>query len=204
MKRWMECAVAASALILLLPLMVWIALKVKRHLGTPIFFTQTRIGKNEYPFKLIKFRTMRDARDAQGNILPDEQRLCAFGQWLRRSSLDELPELWNIVRGDMSLIGPRPLLPEYLPYYTAEEKMRHQVRPGITGLAQISGRNALSWDARLALDVEYVKTMSLSKDIMIALKTIGVVRKKEGISAEGMATMTRFDDERKAGKSHVA
>lgn len=194
--------VAAFALILLLPVMIWLALKVKRHLGTPIFFTQTRIGKDNVPFRLIKFRTMRDAYDSQGNILPDEQRLGAFGKWLRASSLDELPELWNILIGDMSLIGPRPLLPEYLPYYTEHERARHSVRPGITGLAQISGRNALSWDARLALDVEYVRNMSLVEDIMIAIKTLRIVIKKEGISAEGMATMTRFDEERKRMTEH--
>lgn len=196
--------VAACALILLLPLMAWLALKIKRHLGAPVFFTQTRIGKDNTPFRLIKFRSMRDARDKDGTMLPDEQRLGTFGKWLRSTSLDELPELWNILRGDMSLIGPRPLLPEYLAYYTQHERARHSVRPGITGLAQISGRNALSWDARLALDVEYVRKMSFIEDIMIAIKTLRFVMKKEGISAEGLATMTRFDEERKRMTEHGA
>lgn len=201
-KRLLDCLVATVALVLLLPLLLWLAYKIKRHLGAPVLFKQTRIGKDNVPFTLIKFRTMRDSHDVSGKPLPDAQRLTNFGAWLRATSLDELPELWNILRGDMSLIGPRPLLPEYLPYYTEKEALRHTVRPGITGLAQVSGRNALTWDARLLLDVAYVEKMSWRMDLHIALKTLRTVIRKEGISADGMATMSRFDDERKKRIQH--
>jgi lipopolysaccharide/colanic/teichoic acid biosynthesis glycosyltransferase len=195
-KRALDIAVAATLLLLLSPLLAWLAWRVKNELGTPVFFRQRRIGLDEEPFDLIKFRTMWDACDEAGNLLPDDQRLTDFGQWLRATSLDELPELWNILIGKMSLVGPRPLLPEYLPYYKEREQIRHRMRPGITGLAQVSGRNALTWDARLALDADYVLHFSLARDIAILARTAAVVLKREGISAEGHVTMQRLDVER--------
>jgi lipopolysaccharide/colanic/teichoic acid biosynthesis glycosyltransferase len=160
-------------------------------LGSPVLFRQTRIGMGERPFQILKFRTML-AGDA-----PDEVRLTPFGRFLRATSLDELPELWNVFIGDMSFVGPRPLLPRYLPYYRGEEPMRHHMRPGITGLAQVRGRNALGWDARLAFDVEYVKRFSLLLDVEILLRTVLVVLQREGITAEGHVTMYALDEERK-------
>jgi lipopolysaccharide/colanic/teichoic acid biosynthesis glycosyltransferase len=163
-------------------------------LGAPVLFCQQRPGKGGRMFMLYKFRSMRDAQDGAGNLLDDAQRLPAFGRWLRSTSLDELPELWNILKGDMSLIGPRPLLPEYLPFYSATEQRRHDVTPGLTGWAQIKGRNALSWDERLALDVWYVDHWSLWLDLKIILATFGVVFSRHGVQAKGHATMPRFDD----------
>lgn len=195
-KRLFDILVAASLLVLVSPLIVLLAVLVGMKLGSPIFFGQTRIGLNEQPFDMIKFRTMTDARDAAGQLLPDEMRLTAFGKWLRATSLDELPELWNILTGRMSLVGPRPLLPEYLPYYSEREKLRHRMRPGITGLAQVSGRNALSWNARLELDAQYVERFSLGLDLTILWRTVMVVLQREGISAEGHVTMQRLDVER--------
>lgn len=194
----MDFTVAATVLLLAAPVFVVLILLIRTKLGTPVFFRQRRIGRNGVPFDILKFRTMTDARDTTGAPLPDAERLPPFGQWLRATSLDELPELWNILTGRMSLIGPRPLLPEYMPYYTETEQLRHTVRPGITGLAQVSGRNGLSWDARLALDVQYVKRMSLLGDLRILWRTVKVVLKREGISASGHATMRRLDEVRAA------
>lgn len=168
------------------------ALLVRQKLGSPVIFCQERPGKDEKIFRLYKFRTMTDARGADGELLPDAQRLTPFGRRLRSTSLDELPELWNILRGDMSIVGPRPLLVKYLPYYTAEERRRHAVRPGLTGLAQVNGRNALRWEDRFAYDVDYVDHISFALDAKIVLMTIRCVLSREGISAEGSATMEAF------------
>lgn len=187
---------ASAGFLALMPLLLVIAVLVRLRLGSPIFFTQTRIGMGEKPFNLIKFRTMTDARGADGQLLDDSVRLTPFGAWLRASSIDELPELWNILIGEMSLVGPRPLLPRYLPYYTAREQLRHRMRPGITGLAQVSGRNAIGWDARLELDAQYVEQFSILADIRILWRTVAVVLNRSGISAEGQATMRALDVER--------
>lgn len=196
LKRLLDVAVALGLLALLVPLLLTIALLVRARLGAPVFFRQTRIGKGEKPFRLIKFRTMTDARGADGQLLDDAERLTAFGQWLRETSVDELPELWNILTGKMSLVGPRPLLPEYLPHYTPREQLRHRVRPGITGLAQVNGRNAIGWDARLELDAQYVERFSFLRDLAILWQTVAVVLKRDGISAQGQVTMGRLDVER--------
>jgi lipopolysaccharide/colanic/teichoic acid biosynthesis glycosyltransferase len=193
-KRAFDIALSGLLLLLLSPLLAIIAWKVKQKLGTPVFFRQERIGLHEKPFTLIKFRTMRDGTER------DSERMTEFGQWLRASSVDELPELWNIFIGDMSFVGPRPLLPRYLPYYTEAEKRRHSMRPGLTGLAQVSGRNALGWDERLALDVDYVDRWSLKRDHEILWRTYMSVLKREGISAEGEATMQALDEHRKAAR----
>lgn len=190
LKRTLDIIAAASLLVLLSPLLLALAVRVRVKLGAPVFFRQTRIGRDEQPFQLIKFRSMLEG-DA-----PDEARLTGFGHSLRTSSLDELPELWNILAGHMSLVGPRPLLPEYLPYYRERERLRHRVRPGITGLAQVSGRNALDWDARLELDAQYVERFSFLGDLKILWRTVAVVLQREGISAEGHVTMQRLDEER--------
>lgn len=196
LKRVMDVTVALALLAALSPLLLVIAALVRLKLGSPIFFCQTRIGKDERPFQLIKFRTMTNARDTSGQLQEDAARLTPFGQWLRRTSIDELPELWNILTGRMSLVGPRPLLPEYLPHYTPREATRHRMRPGITGLAQVNGRNALSWDARLELDARYVEQFSFLGDVRILWRTMAVVLQREGISAEGHVTMQRLDVER--------
>lgn len=174
------------------PVLLCVALLARRRLGSPVLFRQTRPGKEGRPFEMLKFRTMTNARDSQGQLLPDADRMTPFGHFLRSSSLDELPELWNVLKGDMSLVGPRPLLMEYLPLYSAEQARRHEVRPGLTGWAQINGRNALSWEEKFALDVWYVDNRSLWLDIKIILLTIVSVLKRSGISAEGEATMPRF------------
>jgi lipopolysaccharide/colanic/teichoic acid biosynthesis glycosyltransferase len=161
-------------------------------MGSPVFFRQTRPGYKGMPFVVYKFRTMTEARDASGVLLPDEQRLSAFGKWLRRTSLDELPQLWNVLKGDLSFVGPRPLLMEYLPLYNPEQFRRHEVKPGITGWAQVNGRNALGWPERLALDVWYVDHRSFLLDLKILGLTLFKVCKKEGVSAEGHATMPKF------------
>lgn len=192
-KRLLDMAVAGSLLLLLLPLLAVVAVLVRLKLGAPIFFRQDRIGKDEKPFKIIKFRTMTDAHGADGKPLADAQRLTPFGQWLRATSIDEIPELWNILTGRMSLVGPRPLLPEYLPFYTPREKTRHQMRPGITGLAQVNGRNALSWEERLELDARYIEQFCFTNDLHILWQTIAVVLQRQGISAEGHVTMPRLD-----------
>ena len=192
MKRLFDFTAALLGLLVLaLPLLLLIIL-VRRNLGSPVFFRQTRPGLHGQPFQLIKFRTMRDATDAQGNSLPDAERITPFGSFLRSTSLDELPELWNVLKGDMSLVGPRPLLMEYLPLYTPEQARRHEVKPGITGWAQVNGRNALSWEEKFALDVWYVDNQSFWLDLKIIALTIKKVLLREGISAQGEATMPRF------------
>lgn len=183
-KRGFDILLSGMALILLSPVFLVVALLVRTKLGSPVIFHQERPGYRERIFTLCKFRTMTDARDEKGELLPDAKRLTAFGSFLRSTSLDELPELWNIFRGDMSLIGPRPLLTGYLPYYTERERLRHTVRPGLTGLAQVSGRNFIAWDERLEKDVEYVEQLSFLLDLRILLQTIAVVLKKEDVAVE--------------------
>lgn len=191
-KRLFDLALSAlSLLALALPLLVLMWL-VRCKLGSPIFFTQMRPGLQSKPFKMVKFRTMTDERGLDGNLLPDAVRLTSFGRFLRATSLDELPELWNVLKGDMSLVGPRPLLMEYLPLYSPEQARRHEVRPGITGWAQINGRNAISWEDKFRLDVWYVDHRSLLLDIKILWLTVKKVLVRDGISAAGEATMPRF------------
>ena len=192
LKRAFDIAASTSALVVLSPVLAITAYKVKKELGSPVLFRQTRPGLHGKPFEMIKFRTMKDATDKEGNALPDSQRLTEFGKKLRASSLDELPELWNVLKGDMSLVGPRPLLMEYLPLYNAEQAKRHNVRPGVTGYAQVNGRNSLSWEDKFKLDTWYVEHQSLWLDMKILLKTVKKVIIKDGISAEGEATMTKF------------
>ncbi|MGP9710911.1 sugar transferase [Psychrobacter sp. AOP29-E1-7] len=192
LKRLFDIGAATTALIILSPVYAITAYKVKKNLGSPILFSQTRPGQDGVPFEMIKFRTMKDAIDSEGNPLPDSERLTDFGKALRNSSLDELPELWNVVKGDMSLVGPRPLLMEYLPLYSKEQARRHNVRPGITGYAQVNGRNAISWEEKFELDTWYVDNQSLWLDIKILLKTVKKVVIKDGISADGEATMSKF------------
>lgn len=196
-KRMFDFAFSALALIILSPVLLVVALRVKRNLGSPIFFRQVRPGLHGRPFEMIKFRTMRDAFDAEGKPLPDSERITTFGRFLRSSSLDELPELWNVLKGDMSLVGPRPLLMEYLDFYTDEEMLRHTVRPGITGLAQVSGRNSTSWDDRLAIDVRYVQTRTIWLDIKIIFKTIFQVFKREGVVVVPSEIYQKLSDERR-------
>lgn len=192
LKRAFDIAVSTSALVVLSPVLAITAHKVKKELGSPVLFRQTRPGLHGKPFEMIKFRTMKDATDKEGNALPDSERLTEFGKKLRASSLDELPELWNVLKGDMSLVGPRPLLMEYLPLYNAEQAKRHNVRPGVTGYAQVNGRNSLSWEDKFKLDTWYVEHQSFLLDMKILLKTVKKVIIKDGISAEGEATMTKF------------
>ncbi|OBX58360.1 sugar transferase [Moraxella osloensis] len=192
LKRAFDIAASTSALVLLSPVLAITAHKVKKELGSPVLFRQTRPGLHGKPFEMIKFRTMKDATDKEGNVLPDSERLTEFGKKLRASSLDELPELWNVLKGDMSLVGPRPLLMEYLPLYNAEQAKRHNVRPGVTGYAQVNGRNSLSWEDKFKLDTWYVEHQSLWLDMKILLKTVKKVIIKDGISAEGEATMSKF------------
>ncbi len=192
MKRFFDLVLTTLGLLLLcLPLIV-LSWQVRRKLGSPIFFRQIRPGLNGRPFKMVKFRTMTDARDSDDQLMPDADRLTKFGRVLRASSLDELPELWNVLKGDMSLVGPRPLLMEYLPLYSPEQARRHEVRPGITGWAQVNGRNALSWQEKFKLDVWYVNNNSLWLDIKILWLTMRKVLVREGISAAGEATMGKF------------
>ncbi|MCO8068308.1 sugar transferase [Acinetobacter schindleri] len=191
-KRILDITIASTALILLSPVYLIVAHKVKKNLGSPVLFRQVRPGLHGKPFEMIKFRTMKDALDAEGNPLPDSERLTPFGKMLRTTSLDEMPELWNVIKGDMSIVGPRPLLMEYLPLYSAEQAKRHNVRPGITGYAQVNGRNAISWEKKFELDTWYVENQSLWLDFKIMLKTIKKVIAKDDISAEGEATMTKF------------
>ncbi|TIN11641.1 sugar transferase [Mesorhizobium sp.] len=192
MKRSIDFFIAAFALIVLSPILLVVAICVRLGLGSPILFRQIRPGLGARPFAMLKFRTMLDACDAHGVPLPDERRLTAFGRFLRSTSLDELPELWNVVKGDMSLVGPRPLLIEYLPLYTPEQARRHDVRPGITGWAQVNGRNALGWDEKFRLDVWYIDNRSIRLDIKILWMTLLRVVRRDGISAAGEATMPRF------------
>jgi lipopolysaccharide/colanic/teichoic acid biosynthesis glycosyltransferase len=192
LKRLLDIVIASIALILLSPLYAFVAYKVKKNLGSPVLFRQVRPGLNGKPFEMIKFRTMKDAVDAQGNPLPDSERLTPFGKMLRATSLDEMPELWNVIKGDMSVVGPRPLLMEYLPLYNEEQAKRHNVRPGMTGHAQVNGRNAIGWEEKFKLDTWYVENQSTALDFKIMLKTVQKVIAKEDISAEGEATMTKF------------
>jgi lipopolysaccharide/colanic/teichoic acid biosynthesis glycosyltransferase len=191
-KRLLDLVAGGAALALLSPLLLALVLLVRLRLGSPVHFRHRRPGLAGKPFTLLKLRTMRDLRDDRGELLPDEARLTPFGRWLRRTSLDELPELWNVLRGDMSLVGPRPLLLEYLPRYTRDQARRHDVRPGITGWAQVHGRNALSWEERFDMDVWYVDHLSPGLDLRILLRTPALVLRREGISAEGHATMPPF------------
>jgi lipopolysaccharide/colanic/teichoic acid biosynthesis glycosyltransferase len=191
-KRLFDIAASALLLVALTPLLVAVALLVRAKLGSPVLFRQRRPGLHRRPFVLYKFRTMADIKDANGNIAPDAQRLTTVGRFLRESSLDELPELWNVLKGDMSLVGPRPLLMQYLPLYTPSQDRRHDVRPGMTGWAQIHGRNGLGWDERFAHDVWYVDNRSLWLDLRILTRTLGAVVRREGISAPGFATMSPF------------
>ncbi len=192
MKRSFDILVAASALVLLVPVLAIVAALVRWQLGSPALFRQTRPGLHGKPFSMLKFRTMTNECDANGCLLPDVERLHRFGRFLRASSLDELPELWNVLRGDMSLVGPRPLLMEYLALYSAEQARRHDVRPGITGWAQINGRNELGWDEKFDLDVWYVDNRSFWFDLNILLLTVKKVLVRDGISAHGEATMPKF------------
>ncbi|WP_339651662.1 sugar transferase [Halopseudomonas pelagia] len=191
-KRLFDFTLSAFGLLILSPVMAGVAWKISQKMGSPVLFKQVRPGRDGKPFEMVKFRTMKDAIDAQGNPLPDSERLTPFGQFLRSSSLDELPELWNVLRGDMSLVGPRPLLMEYLPLYSPEQYRRHDVRPGVTGWAQINGRNTLSWEDKFDLDVWYVENRSLWLDIKILFLTVKKVVVRDGISADGEATMSKF------------
>ncbi|WP_180090097.1 sugar transferase [Acinetobacter sp. YH12219] len=192
LKRLLDIVIASSALVLLSPVYALVAYKVKKNLGSPVLFRQVRPGLHGKPFEMIKFRTMKDALDTDGNPLPDSERLTPFGKMLRATSLDEMPELWNVIKGDMSIVGPRPLLMEYLPLYNTQQAKRHHVRPGITGHAQVNGRNAISWEKKFELDTWYVENQSLWLDFKIMLKTVKKVIAKDDISAEGEATMTKF------------
>src|SRR5690554_588724 len=191
-KRLFDILASATALVLLSPVIAIVAWQISRKMGSPVLFRQTRPGLNGRPFQMVKFRTMKDAVDAEGNPLPDSERLTPFGQFLRSSSLDELPELWNVLKGDMSLVGPRPLLMEYLPLYSPEQYRRHEVRPGVTGWAQVNGRNSLSWDEKYKLDVWYVDNRALSLNIKILLLTEKKMLVRDRIRAEGEATMAKF------------
>ncbi|CAO3310403.1 MULTISPECIES: sugar transferase [unclassified Pseudomonas] len=197
LKRLFDVVAAVAGLVLLSPVIAIVAMLVRRKLGSPVLFRQVRPGIHGKPFEMVKFRTMRDAVDSQGNPLPDSQRMTRFGSFLRSSSLDELPELWNVVKGDMSLVGPRPLLMEYLSLYDAEQRRRHDVRPGVTGWAQINGRNALSWEEKFKLDVWYVDNRTFGLDLKILFLTIKKVIVKDGISAQGEVTMSKFTGSRK-------
>ncbi len=201
LKRLLDIIIASIALILLSPLYALVAYKVEKNLGSPVLFRQVRPGLHGKPFEMIKFRTMKDAVDEQGNPLPDSERLTPFGQMLRSTSLDEMPELWNVIKGDMSIVGPRPLLTEYLPLYNEEQAKRHNVRPGMTGHAQVNGRNAIGWDEKFKLDTWYVDNQSTLLDFKIMFQTVHKVLAKDDISAEGEATMTRFEGKQKDEKS---
>jgi len=192
LKRLFDIIASTIGLLLLAPIIVVVAFQVGRRLGSPVFFRQTRPGKNGQPFEMIKFRSMVDAVDSHGNPLPDSERMTPFGSFMRSSSLDELPELWNVLKGDMSLVGPRPLLMEYLPLYSHEQYRRHEVRPGITGWAQINGRNAISWEEKFNLDVWYVDNLSLWLDLKIIYLTVKKVLVRDGISADGEVTMSKY------------
>lgn len=192
MKRCIDLLISASSILILIPILLCIMWLIRFRLGSPVFFRQIRPGMNGKPFLMLKFRTMTDERGPDGQLLPDAVRLTPFGRFLRSSSLDELPELWNVLKGDMSLVGPRPLLMEYLPLYSPEQARRHEVRPGVTGWAQINGRNAISWEDKFKLDTWYVDNQSLWLDIKILWLTVKKVLVREGISAPGDATMPVF------------
>jgi lipopolysaccharide/colanic/teichoic acid biosynthesis glycosyltransferase len=191
-KRLFDLISTIASLLLLSPIIAVVFLLVRFQLGRPVIFRQMRPGLNGRSFILYKFRTMTNARDAEGNLLPDAQRLTRFGRFLRSTSLDELPELWNVLKGDMSLVGPRPLLMQYLDRYSPEQARRHEVRPGITGWAQVNGRNAITWEEKFKLDVWYIDNQTLWLDIKIIFMTIWKIFKREGISQEGRATMEEF------------
>lgn len=193
-KRLLDLSAAAIALVLLSPLMIIVGLAVRLFLGSPVMFVQERPGLQGRPFHLVKFRTMRNARDASGALLPDADRLGKFGRFLRRTSLDELPQLINVIRGDLSLVGPRPLLTQYLPLYSAEQRRRHDVKPGITGLAQVSGRNSISWQEKLALDVWYVDHRSMTLDLKIILRTVGKVFRGSDVEGRGNVPFAGNED----------
>ena len=192
LKRLFDVVASFFGLLLLSPVIAVVAWQVRRKLGTPVLFRQVRPGLHGKPFEMIKLRTMKDACDAHGNPLPDSERMTAFGSFLRSSSLDELPGLWNVLKGEMSLVGPRPLLMEYLPLYNAQQYRRHEVRPGVTGWAQVNGRNALSWEDKFKLDVWYVDNRSIWLDVKIVFLTLKKVLIREGISADGEVTMSKF------------
>ena len=191
-KSLLDQVVAALTLLVLSPLMLIVAIAIYFRLGRPVLFTQPRPGKNGHIFTFYKFRTMTDERDKEGNLLPDEKRLTSFGQFLRKTSLDELPQLWNILKGDMSFVGPRPLIVRYLDRYNSEQARRHEVKPGITGLAQIKGRNAISWEEKFKLDIWYVDNWSLWLDLKIIFLTVFKVLQQEGINQKGYATSEEF------------
>ena len=197
MKRIIDILGASFGLLLLSPVLAIVAYKIRHEMGSPVLFRQTRPGHHGKPFQMIKFRTMRDSIDTDGRPLPDAERLTKLGRFLRASSLDELPELWNVLKGEMSLVGPRPLLMEYLPLYSPDQARRHEVRAGVTGWAQVNGRNAISWDEKFALDVWYVDNQNIWLDLKIIWLTIRKVIKREGISAAGEATMPKFAGEKK-------
>lgn len=196
MKRMIDTLGAVLGLVLLSPVLLVLMWKIRRDMGTPVLFRQVRPGKDGKLFKMVKFRTMRDANAPEGSPLPDSERITNLGRFLRSSSLDELPELWNVIKGDMSLVGPRPLLMEYLPLYSPEQARRHEVRPGVTGWAQVNGRNAISWEEKFKLDVWYVDNRTLWLDFKIIWLTIRKVLKRDGISAAGEATMPKFTGNR--------
>lgn len=191
-KRLLDILLSGCALVVLSPVLLIVAILVRTKLGSPVIFCQERPGKDEKIFKMYKFRSMTDERDEDGNLLPDEVRLTKFGRLLRSTSLDELPELWNIFKGDMSIVGPRPLLVKYLPLYNEEQRHRHDVRPGLTGLAQVSGRNAITWEEKFSHDVRYVENVSFFLDVRIVMLTVKKVLKHEGISSNSSATMEEF------------
>ncbi|CAK2050163.1 Uncharacterized sugar transferase EpsL [Vibrio crassostreae] len=201
MKRLFDFLTSLIALILLSPVIALVAWKIRKNLGSPVLFRQTRPGLNGKPFEMVKFRSMKDSVDANGKQLPDDERMTPFGDKLRSSSLDELPGLWNVLKGDMSLVGPRPLLVQYLPLYNEEQARRHDVRPGITGWAQINGRNAISWEDKFELDVWYVDNRSLWLDIKILFLTVKKVFVKEGISADGHVTIEPFAGSQNQGNN---
>lgn len=192
MKRSFDFCVSAVALFCLSPVFLGLIVLIKYKLGSPVFYCQTRPGLNGKPFTMFKFRSMTDSYDRNGNVLPDSERLTGFGSFLRSWSLDELPGLWNVLKGDMSLVGPRPLLMEYLPLYSSEQYRRHEVKPGLTGWAQVNGRNALSWSDKFKLDIWYVDNQTFWLDIKILLMTVKKVLVREGINAQGQATMEKF------------
>jgi lipopolysaccharide/colanic/teichoic acid biosynthesis glycosyltransferase len=197
MKRTLDFLGAAIGLVLFSPLLAYIVWRIGRDLGSPTIFRQTRPGKHGVAFQMVKFRTMQNAYGSDGTLLPDAERISPLGTKLRSTSLDELPEFWNVLKGEMSLVGPRPLLMEYLPLYNSEQARRHEVRPGITGWAQVNGRNAISWEEKFALDVWYVDNRTIWLDLKIILMTVKKVLIREGISAEGEATMSKFEGQKK-------
>jgi len=192
MKRLTDVIISVAGLVLLAPALIFLATLIKINLGSPVFFKQVRAGKGAKPFMIFKFRTMLNTTESNGHLLPDQERITPFGSFLRRSSLDEFPELWNVLKGDMSLVGPRPLLMEYLPLYSPEERRRHNMRPGITGWAQVNGRNGISWEDKFKYDIWYIENHSFWLDAKIVLITIKKVLMREGVSAAGDATMPKF------------